>query len=117
MFTSDQDASLTNLGQGAAVEKFDYELKRAIADLLDVNKDGTKARTITLKVTLKPGATQGIVDTTIECNAKLADRKPFATNLMVGRDATGIQARELFQQRPLPLEEVKEKVVDFEKKQ
>ena len=114
MFTADQDASLTNLGQGAAVEKFDHELKRALSDLLDPNKESKKERKITLVVKLKPSDTQGVVNTTIECDATLAKRKSFSTNLLVGKGPGGVEAKELIQKQQKL--EFGDRVVDIETK-
>jgi hypothetical protein len=78
--------SLENLGRGAALEKFEDALKAVIADVLDENTT-LAARTITLKVTVKPDENRDLCKVGIDCKAGLAPRRPFVTNIFVGMQA------------------------------
>ncbi len=85
--------SLTNLGGGACVEKFDDELRKVVENILDPNTT-LKARKIVLEVTFTPNETREISVTDIECSSKLAKVKPFKTTLFVGAGAEGAEAVE-----------------------
>ena len=85
--------SLDNLGRGAAVEKFDDELRKVLENILDPNTT-LAAREVTLKVKLTPDETRGISVTDIVCSSKIAPRKPFRTTLFVGKDVDGVVATE-----------------------
>lgn len=117
MYTSEELVSLTNLGNGAAVEKFDLELERVLHDLDDINKDPNAERTITLVVKFKPTGTQGIVETIIHCDPKMGKRKAFTTHLMIGHNGRRMEAREMFKQRPLEFKDADNKVVSIGKEE
>ena len=101
MYTSEELTSLMNLDNGGAVELFDLALNQVLEDIGDLNKDQSKERTITLKVTLKATDTPGIIHTKINCDPKLGPRRSRSTHLMVGREHGKMQAREMYQQKPL----------------
>ncbi len=49
----EEKVSLVNINGGAAVEMFDHELEKVMANISDINT-GMGARSVTLKVTIKP---------------------------------------------------------------
>lgn len=77
--------SLANLGRGGAIERFDDEFARALDNVLDVNT-GESARTITLKVKLKPNKDRSFCMVDVSCSASLASASPFQTQIFVGKD-------------------------------
>ena len=106
MYTSDELVSLVNIGGGAAVEMFDQELNKVLENLDDVNKKGKDERSITVTVKFKPGEAQGIIGTSIEVKSKLSGQRVHPTHIMIGRNGTKMEARELQQkQKPLPFTE------------
>ena len=76
--------NLSNLGGGAAAEKFDHELRRVIRNIMDPNTPATTKREITLKVIIAPSENRswGAIEVTASC--KLASDKPFATRAYFG---------------------------------
>lgn len=80
------EVSLISLSGGAAVEKFDDELRRAVENILDPNTSPTAARTINLKVTLKPTAQRDRVIVGINVASKLTPHDGTATQMYVGKD-------------------------------
>lgn len=60
MAEDDEIVSLVNLGNRAAIALFDAELKKVLANILDINMQESPKRTITLKVSIKPLADRGI---------------------------------------------------------
>ena len=49
MHTNEEKLTLSNLGNGAAVELFGIELRRVLKDVMDPNTDPKAVREITLK--------------------------------------------------------------------
>ena len=80
----EQVVSLKNLSGGAALELFDIELAKVVADIGDVNTSGKVVREIILKVRILPdeGREQAMVS--IECSSKLAKRRGVATQVFFG---------------------------------
>jgi hypothetical protein len=64
--------SLSNIGNGAASERFDLELSKVIANIRDINTDATKSRSITLKVTFMPHGDRVGMNMKVDCNSQLA---------------------------------------------
>ena len=52
----EQRKSFLDIGKGAMLERFDYELEKVIDNILDPNTPASKPRKITLTLTLKPDA-------------------------------------------------------------
>jgi hypothetical protein len=97
--------SLANLGRGGAIERFDDEFQRALDNVLDPNT-GESARTVTLKVKLKPNADRTWCKVDVSCSASLASAKPFETQIFVGKQRGKSMATEYNpQQLKLPVEE------------
>ena len=74
--------NLANLGGGAAIERFDHELSKIIANIKDVNTDPKKNRSITLKVTFMPHGDRTGMSTVVDCTSKLASVPPVAVGAM-----------------------------------
>lgn len=97
--------SLANLGRGGAIERFDDEFQRALENVLDPNT-GESARTVTLKVKMKPNADRTWCSVDVSCSASLASAKPFATQIFVGKQRGKAIASEYNpEQLKLPVEE------------
>lgn len=77
--------SLATLGSGAAAELFETELQRAVDNMLDPNSSADKARSVTMKVTMKP-TKPGMCDVEIEVSSKLAGPGSVATTFFIGKD-------------------------------
>ena len=90
--------SLSNVGQGAAIEKFDLELDRCLRNILDPNtEDGP--REIVLKVVLKPNEKRSLVEIGVHCKSNLKPLVSFTTAAAIGRVGGQVEARELVQQQ------------------
>lgn len=77
---------LVTLGHGAAGEQFAEEFAKALKNIQDTNTSPTKARTITLKLTLKPNEERNVAGMGIECKSSLAPTKPYASQIFIGRE-------------------------------
>lgn len=86
--------SLANIGNGAALERFDHELKKVLANIKDPNTDPKKARKITLEIVLQPHGDRLGMQAHISCNSKLASvpAVPAGTIFMLKNEEGEIQA-------------------------
>jgi len=71
--------TLTNFGGGAAVEKFDAELTRALSNIADLNTDPKATRTITLIFKLKPDQNRQKIEMSISSKTSLAADDVYTT--------------------------------------
>lgn len=89
---------LANVGQGAAIEKFDLELERCLKNILDPNtEDGP--REIVLKVVLKPNEKRNLIEIGVHCKSNLKPVTAFTTAAAIGRRGAYVEAREIVQQQ------------------
>ncbi len=88
-FISPEDVSLSNLAQGAAIERFDIELKNVLKNVLDVNTDPKKKRKIKLTVTVSPSRDRDHADVEILCESTLAALESFSVPIYIGKDVHG----------------------------
>lgn len=79
--------SLDTLAQGAAVEKFNDELAKVLANIKDVNTSPTAARSVTLTYTIKPDEDRSFGSTTIEAKSKIAPPKGVSLPIYIGMHA------------------------------
>lgn len=88
-FIDPEKVSLANLAGGAAIERFNIELDKALANICDPNTDPKKARKIKLTVTLKPSSDRDHASTEISCESSLAPLESFSVPLYIGRGVDG----------------------------
>lgn len=77
--------TLASIGNGAALELFDHELKNVIANIADVNTDAKAKREIHIKVIIKPDDERNIGFASLEVKSKLAGVKPVASTMYFGK--------------------------------
>ena len=92
--------NLENLGRGACGEKFEDALKDVYRNILDPNTT-LVARTITLKVAIKPDETRSLCAVGVDCKVSLAPLRPFKTTIFVGSDKGQLVATELNPNQPV----------------
>ena len=91
---SSEQVTLENLGHGAAMEMFQAELERVIANIADPNTKPDAPRSVTLKLKLKPAKDRSMCDAEISCESKLAPVLPFESVLYVGMENGAARATE-----------------------
>jgi len=79
------EINLATLGGGAAVEKFQEELQRVVANILDPNTNPKAKRKITLTVTIIPSHERGSGDVLIEAKSTLEPSMGYATRAYFGQ--------------------------------
>ena len=76
-----KDVTLETVCAGAAAELFQEEFRKVVADIADVNKKATAARSVTLTFTIKPFESREEAAITLQPSHTLAKLKP-ATGAM-----------------------------------
>lgn len=93
----DEMLKISNLANGAVVERADWELKKILKNIADPNTDPLKARELTIKLKIKPDETREISDVEISCSSKIVAGKPIKTRMFMSEDGDGgFVAQELF---------------------
>ncbi|MBW2342526.1 MAG: replication terminator protein [Deltaproteobacteria bacterium] len=96
MHTKEELLSLSNIGDGAAMEMFDLELGRILKNIMDPNTEPKAAREIVLKVKFRPDEDRDLAQVDVAVSSKLAGSKAFMTRVIFGKDSRGrMEAREL----------------------
>lgn len=103
MVTEDKPVSLTNLAGGAAVEKFDAELKKILANIMDPNARPGK-RQIVLTVSILKNPDNDLCEVEISCVPKPQPAKSFSVAAIIGQDERGgTELREIKSAAQCPL--------------
>ena len=82
MDQNERKKTFLELGRGAMLKRFDYELDRIIDNILDPNTPATKPRKISLTITFKPDAERQQVSHEV-----IVKSTPQPTNPLVGATA------------------------------
>lgn len=92
---------LSNLSGGVADELFEREFTRVLENIADINTSGTKARSITITVTIKPTESRENGEVSIQAQSVLAPaiehRDPIYFN-RDGSDHVAFQAKKIIPQ-------------------
>lgn len=99
----DEKVTLASLANGAAVEAFDYELERALENILDPNTKPTVVREVTLKVKIKPSEDRALASVEFGASSKMAPVKTLGTRFFIGnREGKPIATEHDTRQMSLP---------------
>ncbi len=105
--------TLTNLAEGAALEKFGIALQKVLENIKDINTT-LGAREINLKVTLTPSEHRDYVGIKIACPVKLATQEAVSTTANLTIDSRGRAVAHERKSRQIPL--VADNVSNMEEK-
>lgn len=106
MTTAQENLSLRNIKEGAAIERFDMAIREIMTNINDLNTDATATREINLKMHFKPTDDREMVAIGFQVVTKPAPLSPVIATAAIGIDAQGKGfAREIhaMQQQRLPL--------------
>lgn len=78
--------TLSNIGGGAAVEKFEDEFRKVIANIMDPNTPASAKREVTIKVSIKPSVDRAFGPVTVSASSKLAPVRGYSTVAHFGMD-------------------------------
>lgn len=88
--------NLETFAQGAMAEKLNIELQKVMENIHDPNTDPTKARKVTLTLTLKADENRDFINVDINSKSILAPSKGVNTKMILGMDGQGkVVSREL----------------------
>lgn len=94
MQTELKEVSLETLGNGAAVELFNEELRKVMDNIADPNTAQKASRMITLKVKITPNEERNGAAVEIAASSHLVANKPYGTYFFVGSDGAKVRAYE-----------------------
>ena len=95
MHTKEEVLNLANIGDGAAMEMFDLELRRILKNIMDPNTEPKAHREIVLKVKFRPDEERDLAAVDVAVSSKLAGSRAFLTRVIFGKDHRGrVEARE-----------------------
>jgi len=93
--------SILELARGAILERADYEMKKILDNITDVNTKAGKKRTLTLTVEFLPDDERVTVNVRAVAKSKLEPTNAVSTSLYITGDANGeISAVEMVPQVP-----------------
>lgn len=94
MQSKEERISLVNLKDGAAVELFDFELQKALDNIMDPNTRAEAVREVMLKIKIKPDKERNFGPVEIHASSKMAPIAPVMTQVFFGQDRDGAVAHE-----------------------
>lgn len=74
-------ASILQMARGAIQERVDYEVSKAVDNILDLNTDPTAKRKITLTIEMKPDENRQYIKISASAKSALAPVLPVGTTL------------------------------------
>ena len=86
---SDIRQSILDMAQGAIKERVDYEMARVVDNILDVNTDATKKRSLTITLELIPDSSRQQISVKTVAKSKLEPTNPVVTSLYITGDSNG----------------------------
>lgn len=89
MKTNEEKLSLTNLLQGAVVERFDIVLQDVLDNVHDLNCDADAVREINVKIKIKPSLDRDLIAYAANVVPKLAPLSSVVGKAEVGKDVKG----------------------------
>lgn len=78
--------NIGNLCKGGIIDAFEKELQKCLNNIFDMDTPATTARTITLKVKLKPDDARIKIGAEFTCDSSLAQPHPVTDVFFVGKD-------------------------------
>ena len=95
-----REISLLDIMGGAVAERVNYEFDRVARNMLDLNTEAKKARTLTIKITMIPADDRRSVAVKTDVSSKLASVRQLDTTLLLGGSADDPAVMEYTPQTP-----------------
>lgn len=80
------ELNIDQLAEGAVAEKIKTELERIAENILDLNTDFKKARSLSIKLSFVPNERRSEMNTRVDVTSKLAPSEEAVTTFLIGRD-------------------------------
>ena len=95
------DFNISDLAGGAVQEKIDQEVRKIVANILDVNTAFKPSRKLIIDVEFSSDSTRQVIETNVTVKSKLQPSESVSALMMAGRDDSGyIHAAELKSSAP-----------------
>ena len=95
------DFNISELAEGAVQEKIDQEVRKIVANILDVNTAFKPSRKLIIDVEFSSDSTRQVIETNVTIKSKLQPSESVSALMMAGRDDSGyIHASELKSSAP-----------------
>ena len=95
------DFNISELAEGAVQEKIDQEVRKIVANILDVNTAFKPSRKLIIDVEFSSDSTRQVIETNVTVKSKLQPSESVSALMMAGRDDSGyIHAAELKSSEP-----------------
>lgn len=95
--------NIGNINDGAMIEAFDIEFRRALVNIADLNTPATSKRVVTLTLTLKPHSDRCTIDTEFAATSKLAPIEVHKAKCFMGKSDDGTIVAFTNDPRQMPL--------------
>jgi hypothetical protein len=94
---------INNINEGAMIEGFAIELRRALENIADLNTPATAVRAVRLELILKPHSDRVVIETEFKCGSKLASIETHKSKIFLGRAEDGTPIAVDADPRQMPL--------------
>ena len=95
------DFNISERADGAVQEKIDQEVRKIVANILDVNTAFKPTRKLIIDVEFSSDSTRQVIETNVTVKSKIQPSESVSTLMMAGRNDSGyIQAAELKSNAP-----------------
>jgi hypothetical protein len=81
--------NIGNINNGAVIEAFDIELRKVLANIVDLNTPATNTRALILRIDFKPHSDRCTIVTDFHCSSKLAPIETHTSKMFLGRAEDG----------------------------
>ncbi len=95
-----REISLLEIMGGAVAERVNYEFDRVARNMLDLNTEAKKPRTLTIKITMTPTDDRRSMSVKADVSSKLASVRQLDTTLLLGGSADDPAVMEYTPQTP-----------------
>lgn len=82
----EEKMTLMTIADGAAIEKFDAEFERVMANITDPNTSAQKTRKIRLEFEFRPGSSREFVSVKIKSASVLVPETPFESDILLQKE-------------------------------
>jgi hypothetical protein len=95
--------NIGNINDGAMIEAFDLEFKKALENIADLNTPATATRKVTLTLSLKPHSDRITIETEFRAVSTLAPIEVHKAKCFIGRAEDGTSVAFTSDPRQMPL--------------
>ena len=81
--------NIGNINDGAVIDAFDIELRKVLANIVDLNTPATKTRGLVLRIDFKPHSDRCTIITEFNCSLRLAAIETHSGKVFLGRAEGG----------------------------